>query len=76
MSLTKDRTNPFADVMEELLKKEGTRYSTFRQCKKQAEGELYESGKWDTMSEEDCSPDSCFIWRKTICVTLRSVDGT
>ena len=69
MSPTKDSTNPFADVMEELLKKEGTRYSTFRQCKKQAEGELYESGKWDTMSEEDCyrfmfhlaKEDMCYI---------------
>ena len=53
MLVTTDSKNPYADVMDEIRnKKEGARYDTFRQCKKQAEAELYESGEWDTMSEE------------------------
>ena len=53
MLVTTDSKKPYADVMDEIRKKEGARYDTFRQCKKQAEAELYESGEGDTMSEED-----------------------
>jgi hypothetical protein len=45
MLVTTDSKNPYADVMDEIRKKEGARYDTSRQCKKQAEAELYESGE-------------------------------